>query len=102
LLKKKGISINCSFGAKTQEEASGPFLKTIWNKMPFIPVIPPSKTSEWGNSRSITNKADGCTSTETRIEDQPPFPRYKFKGGTAPPKYPILCELLIPLVFKFG
>ena len=28
----------------------------------FIPVIPPSKTNEWGNSRSRTNKADGCTS----------------------------------------
>lgn len=27
---------------------------------------------------------------------------YKFKGGTAPPKDPILCELLVPLVFKFG
>ena len=33
------------------ERSRGALLKIIWNRMPLIPVIPPSKMKEWGNNK---------------------------------------------------
>lgn len=45
-------------------------------------------------------KRRGRLASQFIAEQNQPF--HKFKGGTPPPKNPILCELLVPLVFAFG